>query len=288
MSTKLIPLNLIIPDPEQPRKAFITSEMKELKNSIESQGILTPLIVESNYKDNKYLLLDGERRYRCAKELQLEKVPTEIIKGPLTYEERTTIRFHIQEQHSSWTELDKARAIYKYRKETNKTIAEIAQTLNLQIPKVHGYLSVTEFTKTGQALIVENDIEFTYLIFLIRAVKQYLVFYNKKQEYIEEKLIEKIKTNIFKTVSNIQLFSKLMNNDGYEKLKIKFLEETDMSLKDFTKDSKINQKEEIDKLYKSLARFDYYIADIIEKEYIIPNEHKKLLETIYKRINTIL
>ncbi|GAI82654.1 unnamed protein product [marine sediment metagenome] len=76
MNVKQTQLKLIVPDPEQPRKIFKSSEMEELKNSIKEQGILTPLIIESNYKNDKYLLLDGERRYKCAKLLNIEKVPT--------------------------------------------------------------------------------------------------------------------------------------------------------------------------------------------------------------------
>ena len=195
MSTKEIQLKQIIADPDQPRKIFKGTEMTELKNSIEQEGILKTLIIESNYSNNEYLLLDGERRYRCAKELELETVPARILEGPLSYEKRTTIRFHAQEQHSSWTEIDKARAIYKYRKTTGKTIAEIAESLNIHVPKVHAYLSITEFTKTGQSLIMDNNIDFTHLIYLIRIVKNYSLFMELKQEEIEEKLIKKVSPN---------------------------------------------------------------------------------------------
>jgi len=283
-----INLSKIIPDPDQPRKVFSKTELFELQNSIQAQGILSPIIVESNYQKDKYLLIDGERRYRCAKKLELETVPVEIIEGPLTYKERTEKRFHVQEQHSNWSELDKARAIYDYKKTSKKTLAEIAETLNLQVPKVHGYLSVTEFTEAGKKLINEHNIDFTYLIFLIRAVKHYLVISDLKQEYIEEKLILKIVSGTFAKVSDIQSFSKAMSCNNYEKLKINFLERLDFSFEDFINRTNVNKKEETQVFDRILIKLDLEISKNIEKKNFLTKNHLEMLEKIRNSINRIL
>lgn len=280
-----LPLKLVVADPDQPRRIFSDLELSELKNSIKIQGILTPLIVESNYKKDKYLLIDGERRYRCATELNLERVPVEIIEGPLTFAERTIKRFHIQEQHSNWTELDKARAIYEYKKVTDKTIAEIAQELNLYIPKVHAYLSVTEFTKTGEELITKNKIDFTYLIFLIRVVKFYLRISNFTQEQIEIKLINKILSGIFKNASEFQEYSRMINTEGYEELKKEFLELDDYSFDLFKEKSSLNEEKDLTQFIKLAERFDILLTKILKRPHQLTDNLINTLNSISDKIN---
>ncbi|HXG60432.1 MAG TPA: ParB/RepB/Spo0J family partition protein [Planctomycetota bacterium] len=67
-------------NPENPRLIFHEDELLALQESIQHQGILVPLTV---YKDGvRFVLLDGERRWRCALKLGLKKVPTIIQPKP--------------------------------------------------------------------------------------------------------------------------------------------------------------------------------------------------------------
>jgi ParB family transcriptional regulator, chromosome partitioning protein len=72
-----IPINLISPDPNQPRQDF--GDIEELKTSIKEHGIVQPLIVSANDpKENSFTIIAGERRFRAATELGLEEVPAII------------------------------------------------------------------------------------------------------------------------------------------------------------------------------------------------------------------
>jgi len=65
---------------DNPRLIFRQEDLNELEKSISSQGILVPLTI---FKDGKtYRLLDGERRWRCAKRLGLPVVPVIIQPKP--------------------------------------------------------------------------------------------------------------------------------------------------------------------------------------------------------------
>lgn len=72
------PLTDIVTNPEQPRKMFAKSSIDELAASIEEKGILQPLVVR-HIGGGKYELIAGERRFRAATQLQMEKVPV-IVK----------------------------------------------------------------------------------------------------------------------------------------------------------------------------------------------------------------
>lgn len=72
-----IKIDLIRPSPYQPRIHF---ELKTLKESIEKEGMLAvPIVREKPDKRTKYEMIDGERRWRTAKELGWNTIPIEII-----------------------------------------------------------------------------------------------------------------------------------------------------------------------------------------------------------------
>ena len=72
-----IEIELIIPNPRQPRHHFNEDELAELAASISEHGVIQPLIVSSG-DNGKYTLIAGERRLRASKQAKLEKVPVVI------------------------------------------------------------------------------------------------------------------------------------------------------------------------------------------------------------------
>lgn len=70
-------INLLVPNPYQPRKTFDENKIKELASSIKEYGIINPILVRK--KDDHYEIIAGERRTRAAKSIGLTKVPV-IIK----------------------------------------------------------------------------------------------------------------------------------------------------------------------------------------------------------------
>jgi ParB family chromosome partitioning protein len=72
-----IALNMIVPNPMQPRRRFDEAALQELAESFKSQGILQPIIVKR--KDNGYVLIAGERRLRAARLAEMEKIPAIVL-----------------------------------------------------------------------------------------------------------------------------------------------------------------------------------------------------------------
>lgn len=70
------PVELIDPNPLQPRKDFSISELKEMAQSVKEMGIITPLLVSK--KGQRYQLIAGERRLRAAKMAGIERVPVVV------------------------------------------------------------------------------------------------------------------------------------------------------------------------------------------------------------------
>jgi ParB family chromosome partitioning protein len=72
-----LPVELIKPNPEQPRTNFDPEALTALAASIEASGVLQPLLVRP-LPDGSYELVAGERRWRAAQQAGLEKVPAVI------------------------------------------------------------------------------------------------------------------------------------------------------------------------------------------------------------------
>ncbi len=69
-----LPVGLIKPNPKQPRTKFDADALAGLAESIESSGVVQPLLVRPLH-DGSYELIAGERRWRAAQQAGLEKVP---------------------------------------------------------------------------------------------------------------------------------------------------------------------------------------------------------------------
>jgi ParB family chromosome partitioning protein len=72
-----IPIEQISPDPDQPRKSFSDASIAELAQSIEAHGILQPILVY--LKDDGYIIIAGERRFRACQKIGLTSIPCKIM-----------------------------------------------------------------------------------------------------------------------------------------------------------------------------------------------------------------
>ncbi len=68
---RMIPLDLLLPNPDQPRRSF--GDMADLISSIKEKGVLEPVLVRP--AGEKYQIIAGERRYRASIEAGLSQIP---------------------------------------------------------------------------------------------------------------------------------------------------------------------------------------------------------------------
>lgn len=103
----LFDLNIseISANPFNPRLIFDANDLNDLKKSINKVGILVPVTVYRNsrsHPNTSYILLDGERRWRCAQELNLETVPANIIDEPSDDTQNILYMFNIHHFRKEW------------------------------------------------------------------------------------------------------------------------------------------------------------------------------------------
>ena len=71
-----IPVDLIEPNPFQPRMSFDEEALLELADSIRTFGLIQPITVRS--KGGKYQIISGERRYRACTKAGMDMIPAYI------------------------------------------------------------------------------------------------------------------------------------------------------------------------------------------------------------------
>ncbi|WP_323767795.1 ParB/RepB/Spo0J family partition protein [Antarctobacter sp.] len=73
---RMLPIESLIPNPDQPRRTFTQPQLDELAASIRTKGVLQPLIVRpSPHDSDKFEIVAGERRWRAAQMAQQHEVP---------------------------------------------------------------------------------------------------------------------------------------------------------------------------------------------------------------------
>lgn len=116
-SSEWIPIRWedIAPDPEQPRKYFDDEKLRRLAASIEKWGLRKPVTVRKDEKRaGKWVLIDGERRWRAIGLLVKEGRSDGGVKAILEDGDKTSVRVHqaiADLHHESYTAIEYARLV---------------------------------------------------------------------------------------------------------------------------------------------------------------------------------
>ncbi len=71
----MVPIDMIRPNPNQPRRLFNEEQLQELADSIRERGIIQPLVLRPDPSGEGYQIVAGERRWRAAQRAQVHEAP---------------------------------------------------------------------------------------------------------------------------------------------------------------------------------------------------------------------
>lgn len=147
-----IPLDLIDPNPVQPRALFSAEKLEELAASIRAHGVLQPVLVRR--KGQRYQLVAGERRWRAAKVAGLTKVPAIVQEIPDERLLEITLVENIQREDLNPIEL--ARALERMVEELGLTHEEIAARTGKDRTTITNTLRLLRLPADVQQLLAER------------------------------------------------------------------------------------------------------------------------------------
>lgn len=176
LSPNLLLVDLAIekikPNPNNPRLQFPQDELDRLADSIDQEGILVPITV---YRKGKgYILVDGERRYRCALTLGLETVPALVV-DEKPEKDVLVQMFNIHLIREPWRDIPTARALERLADELTvdgeePSDATLRDLSGLSLERVRRLRYVMSLPEEWQAYINEDTIPLNFFWELKRNV----------------------------------------------------------------------------------------------------------------------
>ncbi|MBA4158168.1 MAG: ParB/RepB/Spo0J family partition protein [Gemmatimonadetes bacterium] len=152
----------IRPSPSNPRRLFDPGPLKALKDSIRTHGVLVPLTVYRLPGQERYAIVDGERRHRCCVELEKEglevTIPANVVESPdrmasLIY------MFNIHSFREQWELMPTALSLQKVIEDLggNPTNEELHELTGLSTPQIERCRTILRFPKRFQDMSLEED-----------------------------------------------------------------------------------------------------------------------------------
>ncbi|MBE3142983.1 MAG: ParB/RepB/Spo0J family partition protein [Planctomycetes bacterium] len=220
--------DLIQQNPDNPRLIFREEDMQELLDSIKEVGIKVPVSLYS--ERNHYVLLDGERRWRCAKRLNLHEIPA-IVQPKPTRLENLLMMFNIHNVRVDWDPMPMAMKLKEVRellleggqstnpKElaavTGLSLASVRRALELlDLPKKYRDLLINESQKPRSSQQIKADL-FIEIYKSFRVIEKHspdVLSSFSKAQYVEA-MVEKYKEGVVDNVVSYRQVSKIARSE---------------------------------------------------------------------------
>ncbi len=156
-----IAINNLSPGKYQPRKDMSDAALEELSLSIQSQGIIQPIVIrlisEDNNGERKYEIIAGERRWRAAQLAQLTEVPCLVKDVP--DESAVAIALIENIQREDLNAMEEAIALERLLSEFDLTHQEVALAVGKSRTTVTNLLRLNNLNEEVKTFLENGDIE---------------------------------------------------------------------------------------------------------------------------------
>ena len=151
---RMIPVEQIRPNPDQPRKAI--GDLRELTDSVREKGVLEPLLVRFVPREDCYYLISGERRYHAARAAGLREVPC-IEK---TADDAETLEIGLIEniQRKDLTPFEEADGLHRLATQFEYTHEDVARKIGRARSSVTETLSLRNIPDVLRKKCIEQGI----------------------------------------------------------------------------------------------------------------------------------
>jgi ParB family chromosome partitioning protein len=149
-----ISIDLIDPNPYQPRRVFEPDRLTELAQSIRSDGIIQPVVVRRN--GPRYTLIVGERRWRAARLAALTEIPCLVQDIPPDRVLEVTLVENIQREDLN--PIEAAQAFERMHRELRLSHEAIAERTGKDRTTITNLLRLLKLPSDIQQLVAEHRI----------------------------------------------------------------------------------------------------------------------------------
>jgi ParB family chromosome partitioning protein len=153
-ASESVPVDLIDPNPFQPRQAFGEAALKELADSIRASGVVQPVLVRKS--NERYQLVAGERRWRAARAAGLEAIPAVVRE----LSDREALELALTENllREDLNPIDSAHGLKSLQDKYGLTHEEIAARLGVDRSTITNTLRLLRASPAVQELVQHGEL----------------------------------------------------------------------------------------------------------------------------------
>ena len=278
-----LPVDVIETDRHQPRKLFELrngGDHSRLLKSIQYYGIEDPVKV-SEVAEGRYIIMDGHRRFACAKELGFQTIPCRIY-PKMNDGEFEARRYEMQNNRRDWRPLEKANAIHRIRAEYQQASPkEIADLIGITQLKLFHFDDLRNTRMDYLDLMAAHNLKeyqregFQRLLHKLRKIKQFQV------DDIVKILFQKISDGLLSKKTDFTALGKVFSMASLHEDEIEqFLTERKMSVAELSELTLLSGlSSQIKNLIKELSVKQNLNIKLTEKEQLVFADLYKLMQT---------
>jgi ParB/RepB/Spo0J family partition protein len=297
---------LIHPNPDNPRLTFRQGELDELQESIRAYGVQVPVAV---YREGRhYVLIDGERRWRCSSKLNKKTIPALVRDKPSPLE-NLLLMFNIHSLREQWDlltvalKLPEVLTLLKNELGHVPTEIEISSKTGLprgtirrcklliELPEHYKDQLLSELKKPKRSQALSEDL-FIEMERALKTVERAMPGVIKNKDSARDALLRKYKNH---TIDNIVDFRKLAkiarakqvgaDPESAESSILRLLSDASYSIDQAYKDSvsgEYAERDIVSRIESLLCRLEEMSDDTID------DDVREKLEELVKRARRIL
>ena len=152
----LVSVDLVFPNPRQPRSMMHPEELQDLTASIREHGVLQPLIVTPGDMQGRYILIAGERRLQAARLAGLASVP--VLVRQATDQQRLELAIIENVQRSDLSALEQAEAYRQLAEDFKLSHEDIAARVGKSRVAVTNTLRLLKLPDAVKNALIEGRV----------------------------------------------------------------------------------------------------------------------------------
>jgi ParB family chromosome partitioning protein len=149
-----LPIELISPNPRNPRRRFADDELADLCQSIREHGVVQPVVVRPSTTGNRYEIIAGERRWRAAQLAGMTEIPA-IIRD---VSDRVALELAIVEniQRADLNPIEEAAGFQQLIDDHGYTQADLGQVIGKSRSHVANTLRLLKLPEDVRRMLVDG------------------------------------------------------------------------------------------------------------------------------------
>ncbi|NOT00371.1 MAG: ParB/RepB/Spo0J family partition protein [Phycisphaerales bacterium] len=218
IGVKRLSTNKLRANPHNPRMLFDREDMTVLRESISKVGILVPLTVYKEKHTGNYVILDGQRRWMCAKELALATIPVNEVAEPTLVQNIVTM-FQIHKLREDWELMPTALKLELLMRELDETKEKrLAELTGLDEAVVVRCKKLLSYDKRYQDMMLDADpakrkkADFFIELYVVRNDREVRKFAWFQKNKFTDDMLKKFEAKGIKAVTDFRIVKQYINN----------------------------------------------------------------------------